>query len=134
MTAVRTRSDAGRARPNGVVVAAGLALMVPLAVTTVMVLTEAPFPNSVAGTYTLLAVQHLVALLGAVVLFVVGRRAGSPIRGIGLAAVIAALVLSAAQVSVQAVDQNIGGGFVWFVAALVLGVLGGVAVARTRPA
>lgn len=134
MIAAHTRADgaADRARPAGAMIAAGLALMVPLVLTVVMVLTEATFPNSVAGTYALVAVEHLVALVGAVVLFAVGRRVGSPARGLGLAAVIAAVVLIGAQVSVQAVDQNIGGGFVWFVAAAVLAVLGAVAVRSRR--
>lgn len=137
MTAAHTRTEAPaarHARPTGTMVAAGLAMMVPLAVTVLMMLTEATYPGTVAGTYAVLATEHLVALIGAVVLFAVGRRVGPPVRGLGIAAVIAAVVLIGAQVSVQAVDQNIGGGFVWFVAALVLAVLGAVAVVRSRRA
>lgn len=137
MTAVHTRTEAPaarHARPTGTMVAAGLAMMVPFVVTVAMILTDATYPGTVAGTYAVLVVEHLVALLGAAVLFGVGRRVGSPVRGLGLAAVIAAVVLIGAQLCVQAVDQNIGGGLLWFVAAAVLAVLGGVAVADSRRA
>ncbi|MGJ5590055.1 hypothetical protein ACSBQY_02380 [Micrococcus lylae] len=134
MTVAHAAPAARPARPTGTMVAAGLAMTVPFAVTVLMMLTEAPFPNSVAGSHALVAAQHLVALLGAVVLFAVGRRVDSPVRRLGLTAVIAAVVLIGAQVSVQVADPDIGGGLLWFVAALVLAVLGAIAVVRSRRA
>lgn len=112
MTAAHTRTEAPaarHARPTGTMVAAGLAMMVPFVVTVAGILTDATYPGTVAGTYAVLVVEHLVALLGAVVLI-------------------------GAQVSVQVADTNIGGGLLWFVAAAVLAVLGGVAVADSRRA
>lgn len=66
MTANRAAPAARHTRPTGAMVASGLAMMVPLGVTVVMMLTEVPFPHTAAGTYGLAAAQHLVAVLGAV--------------------------------------------------------------------
>lgn len=132
-----TTASTAAARPSthrGTMIAAGLALMVPLAFTVVMMLAEATAPDSLAGTYALIAVEHLVPLVGAVVLFTVGRRVGRPFRGLGLTAVVAAVVLIAVQLVVQASDSNIGGGALWLVAAGVLAVVGGVTMAASRRA
>ena len=137
MTAVQTNSHfaaVGGGRSRGTMIAAGLALMVPLALTVVMMLTEATGPDSLAGTYALIAVEHLVPLIGAVVLLAVGRRVGRPFRGLGLTAVVTAVVLIAIELWVMGSDPNIGGGFLWLVAAGVLAVVGGVAMAASRRA
>lgn len=128
-----TRPARGAPSPR-LFTAAGLALGVPLAVTVFMMLTETTAPGTVAGTYAFIAVEHLVALVGAVVLVAVGRHAGRSVRGLGVAAVVLALVLIATQLWVMDSDPNIGGGFLWLVTATLLAVLGGVATAASRRA
>ncbi|GEM_PF-5124439 len=135
MTAVPTPADADpagrRPRPTSALIAAGTALMVPLVLTVFMMVAETG-PGTVAGTYALLAAEHLVALAGAVALIVIGRRVGRPVRGLGLTAVVASVVPIAAQFVLQVSDPNIGSGALWMVSAAVLALTGGLAVASAR--
>ena len=118
-------------RAGGLFTGAGLSLLVPLASTVLLLLSETGLPT-VAGTIALLVMRNLIGLAGALVLLAAGRRDMTAVRRLGVAATITATVMIAAEIVGYASINSIGAGMLLLGSQGVLAGIGALVLARAR--
>lgn len=130
MPAMTTTPPPSR-RAGGPFTGAGLALLVPVATTTLLLLLETGLPT-VAGTIALLVARNLIGLAGALVLLAAGRRDMPAVRRLGVAATVTATVMIVAEIVGYASINGIGAGMLLLGSQGVLAGIGALVLARAR--